>query len=66
MIIYDDAWCRIEITEAGFPGCYHVTVDDDPEHYLSTSAVGLTNAMAEAEEARDLFLEDNNQFGVGA
>jgi len=66
MIIYDDAWCKIEIVEASFPGCYFVTVDDDPEHNLSTSSVGLNNAKADAEEIRDYFIEDNNQFGVGA
>lgn len=66
MIIYDDAWCKIEITEANFPGCYYVTVDDDPEHYLSTSSIGLDEAKADAEEARAQFIEDNGQFGVGA
>jgi len=66
VIIYDDAWCRIEIAEGAFPGCYHVTVDDDPKHYLSTSSVGLDNAKADAKEARAQFIEDNNEFGVGA
>lgn len=66
MIIYDDNLCRIEITEADFRGCYFVTVDNDPEHPLSTSSVGLDNAKADAEEARAQFIEDNGQFGVGA
>lgn len=35
---------RIDITEADFPGCYFVTVDDDPEHYLSTSCVSPMEA----------------------
>ena len=39
---------RIDITEANFPGCYFVTVDDDPEHYLSTSCVSPVEAIDHA------------------
>ena len=66
-IVYDDATCKVVIEECEhMRGCYYVTVDDDPEHYLSTSSIGRIEAEDDAEEIRQQFIEDNGQFGVGA
>lgn len=64
MIVYNDAWCKIEITPANFPGCYFVTLDDDQE--ASQACVSLDEAKDVAEEMREAFIEDNGQFGMGA
>jgi hypothetical protein len=66
MIVYEDSNCQIELIPAEFPGCYFVTVDDDPEHYLSTSATSLVEAEDIIEEIKAEIFEVNGQFGVGA
>ena len=35
---------RVELVPADFPGCYFVTVDEDPEHKLSTYAMSEKEA----------------------
>ncbi len=65
--VYDDDLCKVVIEECyHMRGCYYVTVDDDPEHPLSTSAVSRVEAYHDVEEARAQFIEDNGQFGAGA
>ncbi len=65
--VYDDGVCKVVIEEnRHMRGLYDVIVDDDPEHHLSTSSIDLEEAMADAEEARAQFIDDNGQFGAGA
>ncbi len=57
---------QVDITEADFPGCYFITVEDDPEHALSTTVVSLQEAEDLADEIREQWEIDNGQFGVGS
>ena len=64
MMMYDDHWCKIEITPANFPGCYFVTLDDDQES--AEPCISLEIAKEVAEEMREAFLEEHGQFGIGS
>ena len=63
MIVYNDVYCKIEISAAQYPGCYFVILDDDDE--CAVSCTSLVEAEQEAQVMRDEFLDDHGFPGVG-